>query len=81
MAVLQVIRGQNVMKLGRIDPWPYQRMPYNPFGFFATGGPCLFSKRNPKMAVLQVIRGQNWMKLGRIDPWPYQKVRCDSFGF
>ena len=44
MAVLPVIRGQNVMKLGRIDPWPYQRVPNFPFGFLATRGSSLFSK-------------------------------------
>ena len=51
------------------------------FGFLATRGPSLFSKRNPKMGVLQIIRGKNGIKLGRIDPLPYQRVPCDPFGF
>ena len=70
MAVLRVIKGQNGMKLGRIDPWPYQRVLCDPFGILATRGLSLFSKQNPKMAVFRLIRGQNGMKLGRIDPWP-----------
>ena len=58
MAVLPVIRGQNVMKLGRIDPSPYQRVPSDPFGFLATRGSSLFSKWAPKTAfwALQLIK-------------------------
>ena len=46
------------MKLGRIDPLPYQRVPSDPFRFLATGGSSLFSKWNPKTAfrVLQLVR-------------------------
>ena len=57
MAVLQVIRGQNGMKLGRIDPWPYQRVPCDPLVFLATREPSLFTKRNPKTDVKGVTMG------------------------
>ena len=36
------------MKLGKIDPWPYKRVPGDPFGFFATRGASLFRNWNPK---------------------------------
>ena len=46
------------MKLGRIDPWPYQRVPNFPFGFLATRGSSLFSKWAPKTAfwALQLVK-------------------------
>ena len=68
MAVLRVMRGQNEMRLGKIDPWPYQRVPCDPFGFLATRGLSLFLRGNPKTNVSGVIVGLNGLKLVTIGP-------------
>ena len=34
MAVLRVIRGQNGMKLGKIDPWPFRGFPVTLLDFW-----------------------------------------------
>ena len=46
MAVSGIKRGLNGIKLGRVGPLPWQRVPWDAFGFSATRGPSLFSKHN-----------------------------------